>query len=64
MFIIAIGSLTKTDRKIKIKKVSHHGEHDVGEAQRKETQSIVIQGGVAWRSQVLSMAIVGAVRTW
>lgn len=64
MFIIAIGSLTKTDRKIKIKKVSRHGKHDVGEAQRKGTQSIVIHRGVAWRSQVLSMAIVGAVRIW
>lgn len=38
MFIIAIGSLTKTDRKIKIKEASHHGEHDVGEAQRKGAQ--------------------------
>lgn len=39
MFIIAIGSLTKTDRKIKIKKVSLQGEHDVGKALRKGTQS-------------------------
>lgn len=47
MFIIAIGSLTKTDRKIKIKKVSPHGKHDVGEAQRKGTQnkiSLFIEG--------------------
>lgn len=38
MFIIAIGSLTKTDRKIKIKEASHRGEHDVGAAQRKGAQ--------------------------